>query len=159
MSYTPPDYPGQPQSVSPDGRWWWDGDQWRPNAAHPGGSGDADLRNAERTGSPVGDIRFHPGPPGVPNPFVPARLTDGTGMDTAGPGTSADDVRFLLVAQPRSWWTPQRFVVAVVSLVLAVLLGIGLLFWLSINAFERQRHGDTGPQPAPTSVVTGSVPS
>ena len=165
MSYTPPGYPGQPQQpISPDGRWWWDGTQWRPNASNPFGPSEPDLDNPRGPTSPTEGIRFTPGPPGVPNPYVPPRLAEDPAIQRERTEGALDDVRFLLGSQPRSWWTPQRFVLAVAGLVLAILLGIGLLFWLSVNAFEKQRAGDTGPQPVPTPVITtlgetDSVPS
>ncbi|HEY0118366.1 MAG TPA: hypothetical protein VGC04_06280 [Cellulomonas sp.] len=165
MPSTPPGCPGQPQQpVSPDGHWWWDGAQWRPNQAHPVGPDESDLDNTHAPTPAAETVRFHPGPPAVPNPYVPPRLADGSGVDAEPSGAPLDDVPLLLASQPRSWWTPQRFVLAVAGVVLAILLGIGLLFWLSINAFEKQRTGDTGPQPTPTSVVTrsdetGSLPS
>lgn len=156
MSYTPPGYPGQPQQpVSPDGRWWWDGAQWRPNQAHPASQGESQLDNADGPTSATGTtIRFTPGPPGVPNPYVPPRLADGPGAERERAGSALDEVGFLLASQPRSWWTPRRLVLAVAGFLLAVVFGIGVLFWLSVDAFEKQRNGDTGPEPAPTSVVT-----
>ncbi len=155
MSYTPPGYPGQPQQpVSPDGRWWWDGAQWRPNQAYPSAASESHLDNPDGPTSATETIRFTPGPPGVPNPYVPARLAAGSEAERRSAGSALDEVGFLLASQPRSWWTPRRAVLAVAGFLLAVVLGIGVLFWLSIDAFEKQRSGDTGPEPTPTSVVT-----
>ena len=149
MSYTPPGYPGQPQQpVSPDGRWWWDGEQWRPNAANPFGAAQDAIGNPHGPASPTEGIRFTPGPPGVPNPYVPPRLTDAE--PEVPERRSVDvDVRFLLAAEPRRWWTPRRFVMVIAGVLLAIMLGIGLLFYLSIDAFQKQRGGDTDEHQAP----------
>ncbi len=121
-----PDAPGQPDA--PNSRQQWDATQWRPDAADPLNVLEPDPDDT----------------PGV------AAEQDG-GHDEWSP----DEARFLLVSQPPSWWTPQRFVIALTGFMVAILLGIGVLFWLSINAFEKQRSGDTVPQPTPTSVVIG----
>lgn len=132
MAYPPPGHGGQASQPdrpdAPDSRQQWDGTQWRPD--------DADPLN-------------------VPEPDAddtPGVLAEQYGEHDEW---SPYEGRFLLVSQPPSWWTPQRFVIALTGVVVAILLGIGVLFWLSINAFEKQRSGDTVPQPTPTSVVTG----
>ena len=159
LSYTPPGYPGQPQQpVSPDGRWWWDGAQWRPNEANPFGSADGTHDNRHGPKPPAGVIRYTPGPPGVPNPYVPLRLPESDAGDRSA-GTAPDDVYFLLAAERRSWWTPRRFVLFLAGILLAILLGIGLLFWLSIDAFQNQRDDVPPPAPTVTTQTDASLPS
>ena len=94
-----------------------------------------------------------PGPPEVPNPYVPPRTADGS-EPRLQPGRSVVD-DLLLVGPParRSWWTPRRFVLLLAGIVMAIVLGIGVLFWLSIDAYERQRDGHPNQEPSPVVTV------
>lgn len=97
---------------------------------------DHDGRGPDGSGS----VRYRPDPSAVPNPHVPPRLR--AAADGPSPMSSNADLDEILAALPpssRSWWTLQRLGVVLVGIGIVAVLTVGLLFWLSIQAYQKQR--------------------
>lgn len=141
MSQTPPDRAGQPpHPPDPDDHWWWDGNRWRPNAEHPfrsDGPAPDDLRSSPS--APPGAVSFTPDPAPVPNPYVPPRGGDGAEPRLRPGGPTPDELPFTLPPPSRSWWTLRRLALVVVGAAVVLVLGVGVLFLLSVQAYDKER--------------------
>lgn len=118
--------PAQPPRLSPDGKWFWDGTQWRPIAVHEAIFPTWQSVGAALPAEQAAQAQRIPGPPPVVRPAAPAKQRSPVYRMPAPQPAPAPQMEAPLWQEPRQSMGLTKYMYGAAALIALVLAGVVL---------------------------------